>query len=61
MNKKVFKITSVHESDDRDFWKNKTYLERIAGLEKLRRILFGYDPTTERLQRTLRITQLKKH
>jgi hypothetical protein len=60
MDKKTFKITSIQESDDYSFWKNKTYLERIAGLEKLRRILFGYDPSTQRLQRVFKITKLKK-
>lgn len=61
MNKKVFKITSIHESDDRNFWRNKTYLERIEALERLRRIIFGYDPSTARLQRTLTITKLKEN
>ncbi|MEW6087882.1 MAG: hypothetical protein AB1498_06210 [bacterium] len=49
MNKKVFEITSVHKSDDYGFWKTKTYLEKISALEKLRRIMFGYDPSAERL------------
>ena len=61
MNKKVFKIASLGENDDHDFWENKTYLERIETLEKLRRIMFGYDASTERLQRIFTITQLKKH
>lgn len=60
MNKKIFKITSIRESDDYSFWKNKTYVERIEGLEKLRRIIFGYDPSTHRLQRIFKITKLKK-
>lgn len=61
MNKKVFKISSIRESDEHDFWKNKTFLERIEALEELRRIVFGYDPSTERLQRTFTITKLKKN
>lgn len=56
MNKKALKITSIHE-EDYDFWKKKTYLERIEALEELRRIIFGYDPSAERLQRTLTITK----
>ncbi len=60
MDKKIFKVKSLHESDDYDFWKDKTYLERIEGLEKLRRSMFGYDPSTERLQRVLTITPLKR-
>ena len=60
MDKKAFKITSIHSNDDHNYWEKKSYLERIEALEKLRRIIFGYDPSTERLQRTLTITQLKK-
>ena len=59
MDKKAFKITSVHEADDYNYWKEKTYVERIEALEQLRRIIFGYDPSTERLQRTFTVTQLK--
>ncbi len=61
MDKKFFKITSLQDSDDYGFWRKKTYPERIAAVEKLRRITFGYDPSTERLQRVLAVTQLKKN
>ena len=61
MNKKVFQITSIHEGNDRDYWKQKSYEERLEALELLRRIIFGYDPSTARLQRTITITQLKKN
>ena len=36
MNKKVFKITSMRDNDTRDYWKNKTHLERLEALEQLR-------------------------
>lgn len=61
MNKKIFKVTPLAKSEDYEFWRNKTFLQRIAALEKLREIVFGYDPSTERLQRVLRVTQLKKN
>ena len=60
MDKKTLKVTSIHDGDDHNYWANKSYLKRIEALEKLRRIIFGYDPSTERLQRTFTITQLKK-
>jgi len=60
MDKKIFKVTSVHKSDDYNYWKRKSYLKRIESLERLRRIIFGYDASAERLQRTFTITQLKK-
>jgi len=59
MNKKVFKISSMRDNDTRDYWKTRTPLERLEALEQLRQIIFGYDPTTSRLQRTLTITKLK--
>ena len=61
MDKRIFGVTSLRDGDDRDFWKTKTRLERLEALEQLRRIAFGYDPSAERLQRTLTITQLKTH
>ena len=61
MNKKLFQITSVRDGTDRDYWKQKSYEERLEALELLRRIIFGYDPSTARLQRTITITQLKKN
>ncbi len=61
MYKKTLKITSIYENDDLSFWKKKTYIERIKALEKLRKLLFNYDPSTQRLQRTLTITKLKKN
>ncbi len=60
MDKKTLKITSVHDGDGHNYWAKKSYLERIEALEILRRIIFGYDASTERLQRTFTITQLKK-
>jgi hypothetical protein len=61
MNKKLFQITSIRAGNDRDYWKQKSYEERLEALELLRRIIFGYDPSTTRLQRTITITQLKKN
>jgi len=59
MNKKHFEITSVHDANDRGYWKQKSYAERLEALELLRRIVFGYDPSTTRLQKTITITNLK--
>jgi hypothetical protein len=60
MDKKTLEVTSVHKSDDRNYWMKKPYFKRIEALERLRRIIFGYDASAERLQRTFTITQLKK-
>jgi len=60
MDKKAFKVTSIHDNDTRDYWKTKTYIERLEALEQLRQIAFGYDPATTRLQRTLKLLNSKK-
>ncbi|MBU1007387.1 MAG: hypothetical protein KKH08_07375 [Candidatus Omnitrophica bacterium] len=60
MDKTVFKVTSISDKGDYAYWIKKTYLERIAALEQLRKVVFGYDQSTARLQRTLKVTKLKK-
>lgn len=60
MNKRALKITSLYDDDTYYFWKDKTNLERISALERLRRITFGYDSSTQRLQRVFTVAQLKK-
>ena len=60
MDKKIFKITSLRSAGERAFWKRKSYAQRLSALEQIRRIVFGYDASAPRLQRTLTITQLKK-
>ncbi len=61
MNKKYFKITSIKDNDSHEYWKNKSYLERLEALELLRQIMFGYDPNTARFQRIITVTKLKKN
>jgi hypothetical protein len=61
MDKTVFKVTSIHDKSDRDYWIKKSYLERMAALEELRKVMFDYDPSTARFQRTFTVTELKKN
>ena len=52
--------SSFEEADEADkaYWHSKTPQERMAALELMRQINYGYDPTTERLQRVLEIAEL---
>lgn len=43
------------EREDRDYWLGKTPTERLASLELLRQLNYGYDPATARLPRSLEI------
>jgi hypothetical protein len=59
MDKTVLSVTSLtDEPNDRDFWLSKTPEERLAAVELLRAITYGYDPATARLQRVLSVAQL---
>jgi hypothetical protein len=59
MDKTVLSVTTLtDEPSDRDFWLSKTPEERLAAVELLRAINYGYDPATARLQRVLSVAQL---
>lgn len=51
-------ISSLEEpTDEIAFWSTKSPAERMAAIELMRQIIYGYDPTSTRLQRVLTITQ----
>ncbi|MCG2684224.1 MAG: hypothetical protein L6306_11500 [Planctomycetales bacterium] len=59
MDKSVLSVTSLgDESDERAFWLSKTPRERLAAMEFLRAVNYGYDPASSRLQRVLAVAQL---
>ncbi len=60
VDKEAFSVmSSFEEADevDKAYWHSKTPQERMAALELMRQINYGYDPTTERLQRVLEIAE----
>ncbi len=60
VDKEAFSVmSSFEETDevDKAYWHSKTPQERMAALELMRQINYGYDPTTERLQRVLEIAK----
>jgi hypothetical protein len=63
MNKSVFSVRSGINNIDSDragYWRRKSPAERLAAIEELRELNYGYDSTTARLQRVFEITELKK-
>ncbi len=61
VDKEAFSVLSSFEEaveDDKAYWHSKTPQERMAALELMRQINYGYDPTTERLQRILEVATL---
>ena len=55
-------LSSFEEADEADkaYWHSKTPQERLEALELMRQINYGYNPTTERLQRVLEIAELTR-
>ena len=46
------------ESDEKPYWLSKTPYERLTAMELMRQIIYGYNPSSIRLQRVLAIAQL---
>jgi hypothetical protein len=55
LDRSAFSVSSFQEAEreDRLYWASKTPEERLAALEQMRQIVYGYDPTATRLQRVL--------
>ena len=59
IDKNVLSVVSLsEESDEKEYWQAKTPQERLAAVELMRQINYGYDPTTTRLQRVFEVAQL---
>ncbi len=46
------------ESDEKDYWLNRSPLERLKAVELMRRYIYGYVDSPARFQRVLEITEL---
>jgi hypothetical protein len=58
LDKTVFSVASLtDESDEKQYWLAKSPYERLRALELMRQIAYGYDPSTERLQRVFEIAE----
>lgn len=59
MDKSAISVASFSEAEeeDRKYWFSLTPQERLAALEEMRQINYGYNPTSDRIQRTLEIAR----
>ena len=58
IDRKALFVGSVREpSDEKAYWLSKTPYERLQAAELMRQIVYGYDPSTTRLQRVFEVTQ----
>ena len=60
LDKTAFSIASLHdETDEKIYWRSKTRYERLQAVELMRQVIYGYKPSTVRLQRFFEIAELK--
>ncbi len=58
IDKKALSVASLLEpSDEKAYWLSRTPYERLQAAELMRQIVYGYDPSTIRLQRVLEVAQ----
>ena len=55
----VFEVVDLHNADDSNYWLSRSPVERIEAIEFMRKVMFGHDRVSERLQRVLTIAELK--
>lgn len=59
LDKKIVKITSLDDiEDEKRYWMSKSPLERIEAIEINRRMIYGQDRVTSRLQRFFETAEL---
>ena len=60
IDRSAFSIGSLYDGgNEKEYWLSKTPQERMQAVEIMRRILYGYDPTTARLLRFFEIAERK--
>lgn len=60
INKNIFEIVDLKDAEDIDYWSKRTPMERMQAIEFMRKVMFGYDRASQRLQRILTVVELKK-
>ena len=61
MNKTALSFGALHDGgDEKEYWLSKSPQERVHAIETMRQIIYGYDPSTERLQRFFEIIEFQK-
>jgi hypothetical protein len=57
----VFEVLELHEADDSNYWLDRSPVERIEAIEFMRKVMYGRNRVSERLQRVLTIAELKEN
>ncbi len=56
----VFEVVDLHETDDSNYWLDRSPMERIEAIEFMRKVMYGNDRVSKRLQRVLTVAELKE-
>ena len=61
MDKTAFTVTTLSEEEEENaYWRSVPAEERLRAIETMRRIIYGYDPATARLQGVLTTAELSR-
>ena len=61
LDKSALTVTSLSDdSEEKEYWGRKSPAERLEAVERMRQIIYGYDPSTSRLQRVLTTARLSE-
>jgi len=58
LDRDSFSVGSLDEARDRNYWRNRSPEDRLAALEFLRQVMYGYDPASDRIQKVLEVIEL---
>ena len=60
IQRNVFEIVDLKDADDSDYWRGRSPIERVEAIEFMRKVMFGNDRVSKRLQRVLTVVELKR-
>jgi hypothetical protein len=58
LDRDAFTVGTHDDGDARRCWRARTGEDRLAALEFLRQVMYGYDPAADRIQRVLETAEL---
>lgn len=58
LDRSVFTVGTFDDDDAASYWRTRSPAERLAALEFLRQVMYGYDPVADRVQKTLEFDEL---
>ena len=62
MDKTQFSVARLsEESDEAAFWQTQSPEARLEALELMRQVMYGYDPSTARLEKLFEIASLERN